>query len=219
MADNVSKEAQDILQNSARHINCLSDENKNVRKRALQGLQKDTLIDVSEPRVLQLVFNEISKPLLKVVSDPVEKCRELAISYLTTAIQKIQNIQDFLPYIIPVFVQRLGQQEIIEPSEELRLDLVVALSVIIECSQKEMASYLDDVIKILQRTIVDPYPDLRKESCKCACKIAKAIPEHFHQQSESLIKPLTESISHQHSRVRVEVIMAIGKRLSILCYC
>ena len=106
MADNVSKEAQDILQNSARHINCLSDENKNVRKRALQGLQKDTLIDVSEPRVLQLVFNEISKPLLKVVSDPVEKCRELAISYLTTAIQKIQNIQDFLPYIIPVFVQR-----------------------------------------------------------------------------------------------------------------
>ena len=210
MADNVSKESQIVLQNTARHINCLADESRNTRKRALEGLRKETLVVVLEPSVLQEVFSEIVKPLVKVLSDPVEKCRELAILYLTDVITKVKRTSDFLPYVFPVFVQRLGQQEIVEPSEELRLELVVALSKIVQHSHKEVAGYLDDIIKILQRTIIDPFPELRKESCKCASKVARAIPEHFHQQSESLIKPLTESISHQHSKVRVEVILAIG---------
>lgn len=34
--------------------------------------------------------------------------------------------------------------------------------------------------------------------------------EHFHMQSESLIKPLMQTISHQHFRVRVAVIQATG---------
>ncbi|NXY48339.1 DAAF5 factor, partial [Ceuthmochares aereus] len=35
-----------------------------------------------------------------------------------------------------------------------------------------------------------------------------ALTEHFHMQSESLIKPLMQTISHQHYRVRVDVIEA-----------
>lgn len=34
--------------------------------------------------------------------------------------------------------------------------------------------------------------------------------EHFHLQAESLVKPLMQTISHQHSRVRVSVIEATG---------
>ena len=34
--------------------------------------------------------------------------------------------------------------------------------------------------------------------------------EHFHMQAESLVKPLMQTISHQHSRVRVSVIEATG---------
>lgn len=34
--------------------------------------------------------------------------------------------------------------------------------------------------------------------------------EHFHMQAESLVKPLMQTISHQHSRVRVCVIEATG---------
>ncbi|KFQ36415.1 HEAT repeat-containing protein 2, partial [Merops nubicus] len=37
-----------------------------------------------------------------------------------------------------------------------------------------------------------------------------ALTEHFHLQSESLIKPLMQTISHQHYRVRVDVIQATG---------
>ena len=42
-----------------------------------------------------------------------------------------------------------------------------------------------------------------QESCSCCIKLAEAIPMAFHQQSESLAKPLLASMTHQHSRVRV----------------
>ncbi|XP_010157393.1 PREDICTED: HEAT repeat-containing protein 2, partial [Eurypyga helias] len=70
--------------------------------------------------------------------------------------------------------------------------------------------YLTDVIRILQATLLDQYAEVRRESCRCAMACAQAMPEHFHMQSESLIKPLMQTISHQHYRVRIDVIQATG---------
>jgi len=118
--------------------------------------------------------------------------------------------------IIPVLVQRLGQQEVIEPSEELRLEMTQLLSKLVRLCENKMYLYLDDVIRILQRGILDPYPEMKKESCRCAALMAQATKGHFHMQSENLIKPLAMTIAHQHSRVRVEVVKAIG--MSCLVY-
>ena len=49
-----------------------------------------------------------------------------------------------------------------------------------------------------------------QESCNCSIKLAKAIPATFHQQSESLAKPLLSSMTHQHSRVRVACLKVRG---------
>jgi len=70
----------------------------------------------------------------------------------------------FLPYIIPTITQRLGQPEIVETSEELRLVLMESLLSVIELSQSKMSVYIDDMIKILQRTNVDPFHEVRKVS-------------------------------------------------------
>ena len=87
-----------------------------------------------------------------------------------------------LPYIVPTLTSRLAVQEVVEPSEELRLVLVEFLSKLVSLSlEKEQAPsladtaeschddngallfpYLDDVCNILQRTIVDPYPEVKK---------------------------------------------------------
>ncbi|XP_067671064.1 dynein axonemal assembly factor 5-like [Haliotis asinina] len=201
-----------VLQGIARHINCLSEENRNTRKRALESIRTDTLgrkppLDSHEHA---LIFSEVLKPVLKILSDPVEKCRELAITLISDYLNVLDKPDEHLSYIVPVLSARLGQQEIIEPSEELRLSLVELLTQIVECSGKKMAIYLDDAIRILQRTIVDPYPEVKKESCRCSSKLAKSIPEYFHMQSESLIKPLMLTISHQHSKVRTVVVETVG---------
>jgi len=68
-------------------------------------------------------------------------------------------------------------------------------------------------VRILQRTIVDQFPDVKKASCACASLLARTLPHQFHTQSHSLITPLLTTISHQHSKVRVAAITCIGKCL------
>ena len=213
MAEGVECSVEKIIQGLSRNVNCLTDENRATRKRAIEGIIKDTVR--RKPKldgdVLQGVIREILKPCLKIVSDSVEKCRELSLTLLSESTGIVSDASEFLPYIIPVFVQRLGQQDVVEQSEEIRLSEVVFLTELIQLTKKKIGFYVDDIVKILQRTIVDPYPEVKKESCQCAALLAKTVPEHFHMQSESLIKPLLLTITHQHSRVRVAAIEAIGK--------
>ena len=201
-----------VLQGLARHINCLGEDNKMARRRALESIKKDT-VDRSpplNPSVLKSLFTEVLKPLLKEFSDPMERCREISVQTVKKFLEIVPSPEDSLPYIVPVIVQRLGQPEMIEQSEEMRLVDVELLKHIIETSGKKISVYLDDIIRILQRTIVDPYPEVKKLSCHCASSLAKSIPEYFHAQSESLIKPLLLAISHQHAKVRSIVVQTIG---------
>ena len=67
-----------------------------------------------------------------------------------------------LSLLLPVLVSRLGAEEVTEPSEELRLQLLSLLTTLVQACTAGMAPYLNDMITILQRTIVDPYPELKK---------------------------------------------------------
>ncbi|XP_059534686.1 LOW QUALITY PROTEIN: dynein axonemal assembly factor 5-like [Myotis daubentonii] len=73
-----------------------------------------------------------------------------------------------------------------------------------------LAPHLEDAVCALRCALLDPFAAVRRESCECAAGLARAMPDHFHLQSESLIGPLMQSISHQHWKVRVAVIEATG---------
>ncbi len=74
----------------------------------------------------------------------------------------VPDASAFLPLIMPVVVSRLGTQEITEPSEELRLTLVSFLSSLVDLCGAKMAPYLSDMVCVLQRTLTDPYPEVKK---------------------------------------------------------
>ncbi|KAM4598331.1 dynein axonemal assembly factor 5 [Polymixia lowei] len=210
MAAGDERAAAEVLRGLTRHLNCLNEDNKTTRKRALEAIKKETIDKGLHSAVLQEVFSCLLKSLLKCLSDPMERCRETAILIIGEFIRCVPQPEGSLVYLIPCLAQRLGGKEILEPAEELRLSLVEVLTLTVEVCGKQLAPYLDDVIKILQRTIVDPFPDVKRESCKCTVNFAKCVPEHFHMQAESLVKPLMQTIAHQHSRVRVSVIEATG---------
>uniref|UniRef100_A0A667X0P6 Dynein axonemal assembly factor 5 n=1 Tax=Myripristis murdjan TaxID=586833 RepID=A0A667X0P6_9TELE len=202
--------AAEVLRGLARHLNCLSEDNKSTRKRALEAIKKETVDRGLSSGVLQEVFSSLLKPLLKCLSDPMERCRETAILMLGEFIRCVPKPEESLPYLMPCLAQRLGGNDILEPAEELRLSVMEVLTLTVEVCGKQLAPYLHDMINILQRTIVDPFPDVKRESCKCTVNFAKSVPEHFHMQAESLVKPLMQTIAHQHSQVRVSVIEATG---------
>ncbi|GAA6229167.1 dynein assembly factor 5, axonemal [Lates japonicus] len=202
--------SSEVLRGLARHLNCLNEDNKATRKRALEQIKRETVDKGLSSSVLREVFSALLKPLLKCLSDPMERCRETAIAVITEFIRCVPKPEESLPYLMPCLAQRLGEKEILEPAEELRLSAVEMLTLTVETCGKHLAPYLSEMINILQRTIVDPFPDVKRESCKCTVKFAKCVPEHFHMQAESLVKPLMQTIAHQHYRVRVSVIETTG---------
>ncbi|XP_026218673.1 dynein assembly factor 5, axonemal [Anabas testudineus] len=202
--------ASEILRGLARHLNCLNEDNKATRKRALEQIRRETVDKGLSSSVLQEVFSVVLKPLLRCLSDPMERCRETAVLVITEFIRCAPKPEESLPYLMPCLAQRLGEKEILEPTEELRLLTMEMLTLIVDVCGKHLAPYLNEMINILQRTIVDPFPDVKRESCKCTVNFAKSVPEHFHMQSDSLVKPLMQTIAHQHSRVRMSVIDATG---------
>ena len=77
--------------------------------------------DKVAPPVLTILLDTMLKPLLKLFVDKVEKVRELAIELLIDFVKRVTTIEPFLPYMVPAMESRMGQLEIEEPSEEVRL--------------------------------------------------------------------------------------------------
>lgn len=171
--------ATEIVRSLAQHLSCLNGDEKSKRKRALDNIKKETTEKGLSSTVLQEVFACLVKPLLRCLSDPMEICREVAIQIIGDFIKCVSTPESSLPYIMPSLAQRLGGKEIVEPTEELRLSLVEALSLIVEVCGRHLAPYLGDMVEILQKTITDPFPDVIKESCKCLIHFARSVPGEF----------------------------------------
>ncbi|XP_028840855.1 dynein assembly factor 5, axonemal isoform X2 [Denticeps clupeoides] len=200
----------EVLKAVARHVNCLNEGSRASRKRALEAVRRETVDKSLSGAALQRVFSSLLRALLPCLADPMDSCREAAVQLIGDFVRRVPRPEDSLADLMPCLAQRLGSQEAVEPAEELRLALTELLSLTVGLCGKRMAPYLDEVVRILQRTVVDPFPDVKRESCKCAIEFAQSVPEHFHMQAESLVKPLMQTITHQHSRVRVAVIQATG---------
>ena len=73
-----------------RDLNCLSDPDRNTRKRVLEKISKDVNAHVGKPDftpdVVKSNLDLLHKPLLKCVKDPAEKCRELSVTILAALV-------------------------------------------------------------------------------------------------------------------------------------
>lgn len=172
--------AAEINRSLTLHLNCLNEDKKSSRKRALENIRKETIEKGLSSTVLQEVFASLLKSLLRCLSDSMERCREVAIQIIGDFIKCVSKPESSLPYIMPALAQRLGGKER-EPVEELRLSMMKVLSLIVELCERHLAPYLGDMMQILQKTVADPFPDVIKESCKCLIHFARSVPgESWH---------------------------------------
>jgi dynein assembly factor 5 len=198
----------------AKFCNALQSDDKKKKKNALEELSKflhehDSELDVTEKVT-------IYKNILRCFNDKTEACRELAVKVVADIISSLGQEEDYFTYLMPALVQRLGGQEIVELSEEVRLLKVSLMHCVVNrYSPTLLPCYLNDIIQILVKTLVDPYPKIKKESCECAADLAETIPRHFYLQSQSLIIPMLQSVTHQHYKIRIVAITAIGKFMMI----
>lgn len=153
-------------------------------------------------------YNEIYIHLLKAYSDKFEVCRSLAASVVSAIVTHLPRNSSYLEYICSVISQRLGQAEMIEESEEMRLQLVQQLHELVEkfkVDSEEKADLIlkayNDIIDVLVRTIKDPYPAIQRESCEVVKLLSTATPS-FRYRAEVLVKPMTFMLQHRYSANR-----------------
>lgn len=165
-------ETFEVPKELARHLNCLKRYSKSAGWRSLDAVMEKSV----DKSVSSGDLREVFSALLKCLSDPTDRCRETALMAITEIIRCVPQPEERLPYLMPCLAQRFGGKEILEPAEEIRLSAVEMLTVTLEVCGKHSAPYLNDVMNILQKTIVDPFPDVKRESCKCAVTLAKTLP-------------------------------------------
>jgi len=190
----------------------LQADEKNRRKQALEEILKNISQEQISGRLDDFVkiWESIHRFLVRIMNDNMEVCRDLTIGILKIFLEVLPPDDKHIMYIIPIMTRRLGMQELIEPSEEVRLKCVSLLRTIIWKYKDLLAPHIQDVTGILARTVTDNYPNVKKESCRCISDYAKILSRHFYSQSEYLIKPILTNFMHQHYRVRLAAVEAIG---------
>jgi len=190
----------------------LQADEKNRRRQALEEILKNISQEKisGRPDDLIKIWENIHKFLIRIMNDNMETCRDLTVEILKIFLEILPPNDKHIVYIIPIMSRRLGMQELIEPSEEVRLKCVSLLRTIIWKYKDLLVPYIQDVTGILARTVTDNYSNVKKESCRCISDYAKTLSKHFYSQSEYLIKPILSNFTHQHYRVRLDAVKAIG---------
>lgn len=200
-------------------LTALQSESKMARKKALDDINSEMFENVENKDCdLTVLFPEVYAYVLKSFSDPSELCRDASATIVSNFIEKLPLNDYYLTYILPVIVRRIGCPEIIEESEEIRLVLIGLVRKVLDKYKVThlLSPFINDFTSILTKTSTDPYPKVKLEACECIIQLSKILQRDFHFQSESYVKPVLSNFAHQHFRVRVAAVKAIGKKIFLL---
>ena len=203
-----------------RDINRLSDNDRNTRKRGLQKLLEELpWTTKSQQETLEkAVCATMISPLLVTISDTIEKCRELTLTMLKNIVGVCRSISTFSDQLVFELCNRISDVPFAEPSEELRLQIVLLLGDIIKhpsvVSHKDASKIFHPIMGALNKALTDSFPSVKKELADLISLISKISDVCVKSSCKYFIKNLTSNALHQHSKVRTATLKAIGNCLA-----
>ncbi|XP_067640625.1 dynein axonemal assembly factor 5 [Eurosta solidaginis] len=165
---------------------------------------------------LHNLFDEIYLHLLKCYSDRFESVRDQAVQTVTMFAKHLPPNDFHLKNMVSTLAERMGQQETLEPSEEIRLLYTEQLHTLIAqyISTGNLFSLQEcftEIICILAKALRDTYPAVQREACAAVCALAKAADTMTLQPFTGLLtNPLYSMLNHKHSLARIAAVQAIG---------
>eukprot|EP00798_Chlamydomonas_sp_ICE-L_P021005 gene21005-27864_t len=200
-----------------RLVNCLSDPDRGTRRQAATQLQTRLLQgDASAPApdaaLLQaLVCGPLLYPLVNLMQDSIEKCRTVAVEVLTLAAKKVSDLSPVMPALMVELPKLMGHLPVVEPSEEVRLQLTELAAAIVNRKDRAlMEPYISELCLLLCRALEDTFHEIKKAACSCTASLAAVVSaDSLEPHAERLVSALLENLKHQHSRVRLACIEAL----------
>lgn len=128
----------------------------------------------------QVICGSMLVPLVRLLADPVEKCRDGALVFLASAAEQLPDPAALLSCLVPAVAGRMGDMPVAEPSEELRLAIIrlIAGPVILRSGQ-DLLPYLTMIVKVVCRALEDPFHEIKKV-CLYQSRQADIAPGNKH---------------------------------------
>lgn len=204
-----------------RDINCLSDPDRSVRRRAADKIYRmleseSSHVSTSVLRVL--CDSNLKRSLLQCAeSDVVEKCRERALTSLLYLCKRgaFESSVATLKEVVTLANARLGKTPYPEPTEEIRLLILQLLHEFlthldaVKSTLTSLRDVMTELANVLGKSAADPFPDVKKVSADCVILISKSWKNDIRMQIGTIVRPLVLNLGHQHSRVRVCALQAL----------
>lgn len=197
--------------------NKLQSNERRVKIRALEELRNycNDSKECTDSNV-QEVYDECYLHLLKCYSDRFESVRDQSVETVSTFVERLPPTDYNLINIVSTLAERLGQQETVEESEEIRLSFIkqltnLATRFIQTGNKRSLQDCHSDIVRILGKALKDPYPAVQREACTCVALIASSSDMHnFQQYAEPLAKALYGMLNHKHSQARIAAVNALS---------
>lgn len=190
-----------------KHFQFLQSENRKVRKQNLDQLK--TIVSEEKFEATPDFVSALKTFVYPCLNDSSEACRESAI-HLVRILVSAGCVEDIIP-IIFIIHKRIGNITVLENSEEVKLLYIQLLRDIIKNKGQFVLPCLDDISSILAKSMLDPCPAVKKDSCLCAMEFANATKTHFHMVAESLVEPILKTTNYHQSTVRYTAIQSLSK--------
>lgn len=198
----------------ARDLALLQDENRNKRKLTLKKIKSNLkqILDDDEDGDLE---SDLILSISKNLADSSEINREISSTIILDILESRKNLPgDYYSCIIPVLANRLGSEDVYEECEEIRLSMLNILEALVKNCEKSdeekvLTGWMSEIVRILCKTGEDKYHESRKISFSIIREFVVRVKRTIHLMAESFLKPLTKSLTHQHSKVRVSAIQTL----------
>ncbi len=180
----------------------LNSEILGIRKQCLKELRDHVPDADTSFNLLKLVIHS--------VEDKNEVCRELALHVVIRGVVAWKlPPEETLSFLVPLIHKRIGTEEVLETSEEIRLLHVKLMKVLISNHKRNVCPFLEETVRILVNCVNDQYPELKKETCECISDLAKVTPE-FRLHSDRILTAILPVLKHKHSKIRITAISCLG---------
>ncbi|CAE6965979.1 Dnaaf5 [Symbiodinium sp. CCMP2456] len=209
---------QEFLLTVRRDINCLTDNDRAVRRGAIVKLDKALLSSSkASPEYVRRVFlEELHKPLFRMFADQGEKCREVSLSMTLrfADLLPVQDLENVLPLLLAALLGRFRSHPFPEQSEELRLEALRLLNHLFDLCKERLSPFASDVLDALSKALTDTCPDAKKECCEITKKVSQFFEaERVSRACGPLVGSLLANLKHQQWKVRRATLESIGALL------
>lgn len=162
-------------------------------------------------------FDELYLHLLKCYSDRFESVRDCAVLAVSAFLERLPPLDFHLLNVVSTLVERMGQTETVEASEEIRLLYVQQLHLMLRkyAVMGNVGVFREcypQVVKVLIKSIKDDYARVQREGCATLVQLCRVAETHdIRPYTESLAIALYTMLNHRHSSVRISAIEALGR--------